>query len=206
MQIKVCFFFFETMLSENKEVMKAEQNRVDEEDRKRCALSRSLWLSLILWGTLEYEWNFRVVLFGQIGFPSPASFIGRWAKLLPQVGGSFHNHKGISGLVQHNSCLEKGTVVVVVQALSHVQILATPAARQAPLFSSISWSLLRFMSIELECYLTISSSSAASFFCLPESVSFPTTVCHCSQNFQQVRKVVLASQGSGKGINGIYCS
>ena len=49
-------------------------------------------------------------------------------------------------VVQHNSCLEKGAVVVV-QALSHVQIFATSAACQAPLSSIISCSLLRFMSI-----------------------------------------------------------
>ena len=41
--------------------------------------------------------------------------------------------------------------VVVVQLLSHVQLLATPlaAARQAPLSFTISWSLLQFMSTEL---------------------------------------------------------
>ena len=41
--------------------------------------------------------------------------------------------------------------VVVVQLLSHVQLLATPltAACQAPLSFTISWSLLQFMSTEL---------------------------------------------------------
>ena len=41
------------------------------------------------------------------------------------------------------------TTLVVVQSLSHVRLFATPwtAARQASLFT-ISWSLLRFMSIE----------------------------------------------------------
>ena len=40
---------------------------------------------------------------------------------------------------------------VVVQSLSHVWLFVTPwtAAPQAPLFSTISWSLLKFMSIEL---------------------------------------------------------
>ena len=40
---------------------------------------------------------------------------------------------------------------VVVQSLSHVQLFVTPwtAAPQAPLSSTISWSLFRFMSIEL---------------------------------------------------------
>ena len=39
---------------------------------------------------------------------------------------------------------------VVVQSLSHVRLSATPwtAACQAPLSSTISWSLLKFMSIE----------------------------------------------------------
>ena len=41
--------------------------------------------------------------------------------------------------------------VVVVQLLTHVQLFATPstAAHQAPLSFTISWSLLRLMSIEL---------------------------------------------------------
>ena len=40
--------------------------------------------------------------------------------------------------------------IVVIQSLSHVQLFATPwtAVKQAPLSSTISWSLLRFMSIE----------------------------------------------------------
>ena len=44
----------------------------------------------------------------------------------------------------------KQAFVVVVQLLSRVLLFATPgtAARQAPLFSTISWSLLIFMSIE----------------------------------------------------------
>ena len=42
-------------------------------------------------------------------------------------------------------------VVVVVQSLSHVPLFATPctAAHQASLSFTISWSLLKFMSIEL---------------------------------------------------------
>ena len=40
--------------------------------------------------------------------------------------------------------------VVLVESLSHVQLFATPwtAACQTPLFSTISWSLLKFMSME----------------------------------------------------------
>ena len=42
-------------------------------------------------------------------------------------------------------------LVVVVQLLSHVWLFVTPwtAAHQAPLSSTVSWSLLKFMSIEL---------------------------------------------------------
>ena len=51
--------------------------------------------------------------------------------------------------------------VLNVQLLSHVLLFVTPwtAAHQAPLSSTISGSLLRFMSIESVFYLTISSSS-----------------------------------------------
>ena len=49
-----------------------------------------------------------------------------------------------------NSFLITVAVVVIVQLLSHVQLFATPwaAARQASLSFSISWSLLKVMSIE----------------------------------------------------------
>ena len=42
-------------------------------------------------------------------------------------------------------------IIVVIQLLSHVQLFATPwtAARQAPLFSTVSWSWLKFRFIEL---------------------------------------------------------
>ena len=70
--------------------------------------------------------------------------------------------------------------VVIVQLLSRIQLFVTSwtAARQAPLFSTISWSLLKFMSIEsvvvynhllLCCPL---SSCPQSF---PASGSFPTS-------------------------------
>ena len=47
--------------------------------------------------------------------------------------------------------LGSGNIAVAVQSPSHVQLFATPwtAAHQAPLSSSISQSLLKFMSIEL---------------------------------------------------------
>ena len=51
---------------------------------------------------------------------------------------------------------------VVVQSLSGIQLFATPwtAAHQAPLSSSISQSLLKFMSLSQWCHLTISSFTA----------------------------------------------
>ena len=50
--------------------------------------------------------------------------------------------------------------LIVIQSLSLVQLFSTlwTAARQAFLFSTISVSLLKFMSIELVSHLTISSS------------------------------------------------
>ena len=49
------------------------------------------------------------------------------------------------------TCTHTHTEVVVVQLLSHVWLFATPrtAARQASLSFTISWSLLKLMSIEL---------------------------------------------------------
>ena len=66
---------------------------------------------------------------------------------------------------------------MVFQLLSHVRLFATPraAACQALLSSTISWSLLRCMSIELAIYLTISSFAAPFSFYLqsfPELGSF----------------------------------
>ena len=60
---------------------------------------------------------------------------------------------------------------VVVQSLSYVQFFATPwtAACQASCYFTISWNLLRFMSIEL---IMLSISSSAAFFACPQS--FPT--------------------------------
>ena len=60
-----------------------------------------------------------------------------------------------------------------VQLLSHDRLFVTPwtAAHQAFLSSTISWSLLKFMSIEL-VILTISSSATLFFLCLQ---SFPAS-------------------------------
>ena len=65
--------------------------------------------------------------------------------------------------------------------LSCVQLFATSwttAARQAPLSTTVSLSLLKFMSIELMMLLTISSSASPFSFCLQSfsiSRSFPTS-------------------------------
>ena len=69
---------------------------------------------------------------------------------------------------------------VVDQWLSHVWLFPTPwtAARQVPLSLTISWSLLKFMSIDMYViayYITISSSATPFSFCLqsfPASESF----------------------------------
>ena len=71
--------------------------------------------------------------------------------------------------------------VVVVQLLSHVQLFVTPwiAICQASPSFTISWSLIKFMSIE-SVMLSI-SSSAAPFYCLqsfpvrPHQGLFPTS-------------------------------
>ena len=62
---------------------------------------------------------------------------------------------------------------VGVQSLSHVWLFVTPwtVACQAPLSSTISWSLLKFMSIE-SMIQSISSSANPFSFCLQ---SFPTS-------------------------------
>jgi len=60
--------------------------------------------------------------------------------------------------------------VVVIQLLSHVQLFAIPwtVAHQAPLSSTISWSLFKFMSVEL----TMLSKNSFVSFCLQ---SFPAS-------------------------------
>ena len=75
-------------------------------------------------------------------------------------------------------CMRTEKNFVVVQSLSFVWLLVTPwaATHQPPLSSTISWSLLKFMSIELVYYLTISSSVVLFSSCLqsfPASGSFP---------------------------------
>ena len=70
--------------------------------------------------------------------------------------------------------------MVVVQSLSHVRLFATPwtVARQAPLTSTVFWSLLKFMSTELVLLFTILSSASPFSSCLqsfPAWGSFPVT-------------------------------
>ena len=72
----------------------------------------------------------------------------------------------------------KVKAVVIFQFLSHVQVFAAPwtAAHQASLSITISWSLLKLLSIELVMHPTISSSVVPFSSCLqsfPASESFP---------------------------------
>ena len=76
--------------------------------------------------------------------------------------------------------LDSGSKVTffVIQLLSHVQLFATPwtIACQVPLSSTISWNLLKFMSIELVMPSIISFSAAPFSLCLqsfPAAGSFP---------------------------------
>ena len=54
-------------------------------------------------------------------------------------------------LLNSTKCLSRNNVSLLVQSLSHVQLFVTPwtAAHQASLSFTISWSLLKHMSIEL---------------------------------------------------------
>ena len=65
-------------------------------------------------------------------------------------------------------------VIVVVQSISHVQLFATPwsAAHQASLSLTVSWSLLKPMSID-SVMLSNISSSVTPFFSCPQS--FPAS-------------------------------
>ena len=78
----------------------------------------------------------------------------------------------------HSGPMPSLCVLAVVQSISPVQLSATPwtAAHQALLSSTVSWSLLKLMSIDSWCYLTLSFSVAPFSFCLqsfPASGSFP---------------------------------
>ena len=76
-------------------------------------------------------------------------------------------------------CRELYKFVFIVQLLSRVQLFATPwaAAHQALLSFTISWSLLKFMSIEsfsscLNCLILCAPFSSCSQY-FPASGSFP---------------------------------
>jgi len=92
---------------------------------------------------------------------------------------------------------EQSTLKVVVQLLRDGWLFGTPwtATHQPPLSSIISQSLLKFMSIELVIYLTISSSSAR-FSCpqsFPASRSFPVSQLFTSGD-QSIGASVSASE------------
>ena len=85
----------------------------------------------------------------------------------------FPTGKGNGKLITQDPSLQ---VVFAVQSLSHVQFFVTPwtAACHISLSFTISWSLLKLMSIELVCHPTISSCIIPFSSCLqsfPESGS-----------------------------------
>ena len=77
-------------------------------------------------------------------------------------------------------------IFVVVQLLSHVQFFSTPCtvARQAPLSFTISWSLLKFMSIESV---------------MPSISSFATPFSSCPQSFLAVSEGLVGRQRTQTG-------
>ena len=83
---------------------------------------------------------------------------------------------------------------VVVQLLSRVQLFVTPwtAASQARLSFTISWSLIKLMTIELMMLSNI-SSSAATFSCpqfFPASGSFPMSRLFISGSIISGRHII----------------
>ena len=69
----------------------------------------------------------------------------------------------VTVVFEHTQLWTQQTVAVVLQSLSHVQLFGIPwtVAHQAPLSSTISWSVLIFMSIEsvmLSNHLTLCCS------------------------------------------------
>ena len=66
--------------------------------------------------------------------------------------------------------------VVVVQSLSHDELFGTPqtAASQASLSFTISWSLLKLMSIEL----TVTSMTGLGTVIVPMDMSFSLLMCY----------------------------
>ena len=84
----------------------------------------------------------------------------------------------ISSWRKHLHGLVVGRTYLMLLLLSRVWLFVAPwtAACPAPLSSTVSWCLLKSMSIEFMMLLTISSSAAPFSFCLwsfPASESFP---------------------------------
>ena len=74
----------------------------------------------------------------------------------------------------------KARITVAVQSLCHARLFATPwtAARRTPLSSTISWSLLKFTSIEwvmLPNHLILCLPYSSCSLSFPESGSFPVS-------------------------------
>ena len=100
----------------------------------------------------------------------PVRQTGTWDPLLQCL----YLDKCLFETKKHCFVFVKYKETVVVQSLSHVQLFVTPwtAARQASLYFTVSWNLLKLMSIKLGCRPTISSSVIPFSSCLQSSGSF----------------------------------
>ena len=91
--------------------------------------------------------------------------------------------------------------VAVVQSLSHVWlfVILWTVACQAPLSSTVSWSLLTLMSMDQWCYLTISSSTGP--LLLPSVLSsiwvFSNELAHCIRYWSSSFSISPSSEYSG---------
>ena len=105
--------------------------------------------------------------------------------ILPSWGTVIQMTTDICFNLMFHQCLLSDEIVVIVQSLSHVWVFVTPwtVACQDSLSFTISWNLLRFLSLEWWCHPTISSSVAPFSFYTQSflaSGSFPMTLLFAS--------------------------
>ena len=98
--------------------------------------------------------------------------------ILPSWGTVIQMTTDICFNLLFHQCLLSDEIVVIVQSLSHVWVFVTPwtVACQDSLSFTISWNLLRFLSLEWWCHPTISSSVipfSSHLQSFPPSGSFP---------------------------------
>ena len=94
--------------------------------------------------------------------PTPVLLPGKFHRQRSLVSYSPWGHKELDMTEQlHFSIIVQFWSIFVVQLLSHVWLFVTPwtAACKASLFLTVSWSLPKFMSIELVMLSTVSSSA-----------------------------------------------